>query len=127
MKKTNPNGVPIGETSDEEISVDDSWQLRQFSKINTRVSVVENEHLGLRRDLADVRQAVGDQVRSLAKIELGLVAIQSSAAHMAIDLARITARADSGGKNSVDWVRWIVQVVLTIVAVCVAVYAASRK
>lgn len=135
MSRTPPSGVP--QTFDELTPppVDtDSWTHIHMARLHQRVAIVEvnhakieEKHHGLTRDIADVKLASNEQQKSLAKIELGMVGIQTTMAHISSEIARSNSRADNGGQNTANWVRFAIQIVLTIAAVLVAVIAASRK
>jgi hypothetical protein len=132
MSRTPVKGVPIDESGDDLTpppadAAGYGWAHRQIARLHTRVAVVESSHDNVRRDFADIKLASNEQGRSLSKIELGMVGIQTTMAHISSELARSNQRNDTGGKNSADWIRWVVQVVVTIAAVLVAVYAASKK
>lgn len=137
MSRTNPRGVPqnFEELTPPPHDVEvPEWTKSNVNRLHERMTKaevnhakLEAHHSALERDLADVKLASNEQRRSLAKIELGMVGIQTTMAHISSEIARSNSRADNGGQNTANWVRFAIQIVLTIAAVLVAVIAASRK
>ena len=139
MSRTNPKGVPISQDFNDltpppmDVEVPE-WTKSNVNRLHERMSKaevnhakLEAHHSALERDLADVKLASNEQQRSLAKIELGMVGIQTTMAHISSEMARSNQRADNGGQNVANWIRFSIQIILTIAAVLVAVYAASKK
>lgn len=144
MSKTNPAGVPVSHNFDEltppphDIPV---WTSSHMSKFHERLSDVEikqaahdekhrgheSSHVAVKQEVADIKLANNEQQKSLSKIELGMVGIQTTMAHISSEMARSNQRADAGGQNVANWIRFSIQIILTIAAVLVAVYAASKK
>jgi len=137
MSRTNPRGVPqnFEELTPPPHDVEvPEWTKSNVNRLHERMTKAEVNHAKLEahhstlaRDLADVKLASNEQQKSLAKIELGMVGIQTTMAHISSEIARSNQRADNGGQNTANWVRFAIQIVLTIAAVLVAVIAASRK